>query len=435
MMPADLINQLHLLADAMKAATPAINASEILDRQDQGHEHRHQDNEPAASPLVLTVIGSEPTDHRRRRGALVRVAIGLAAAIVGLLVVPNWTRNDNPAADAPSTDPISAVVDAAPAPTGALLRTAFPVDQTPLVLTSQPDWTLSYVHSNEDMPGGEMWTGRTVLVGDGPRYDSPWFAVITRPADQYDLSAIGAPVMVGAIQGRIEITDADSTTHLVGPTISVIWPIPGDRIAYAMTVRMSKEQALEMAAAVTIVDGTASIEPTDGFTRLQSSQPDTWRLFEYQYTSGNKRLQLNGSNLGVDGLFSRIGSEVRTTRTIDDVEIAYRPLPDSPGTYWADWQVGEWSYYSMAEGLASEDEFLALLSSMQIVDNSAFITAAGSLSLLQPGDHSAFVANFVQGIALPPNTPTDGWSTTALTTEFEYTFSLMLGLGCGWSET
>ena len=191
-----------------------------------------------------------------------------------------------------------------------------------------------------------------------------------------------------------------------------------------------------MAAALDFSSATPTMPPTPGFTKVDTAAPPTWLTFEYQYAQGKQTVQLDGANFGVLSLLSNMGGEVRTTRTVDGTEIAFRPLPNEPGRYRADWQLGQWAYYVDAQGFGSEDEFLTTLSKLKITTPNEFTSAATALDPLTPGDRLPLVQELEGGVQLPSNTPTAEWPVGAVaTTRSEFEFRFYLGLGCGWKNS
>ena len=327
------------------------------------------------------------------------------------------------------------------APLGALLSVDQPTGVAPLVLLD--GWSIDYLNGSGS--GVPQTIGpndrRVVLVGDGPRYDAAWFTAQVYDLQGSDLSTFGDPIDINGIAGRVTTIDVDVDTKLAGPVIDLRWALPDGLVAAITTTRLSLGTAIDMASTVVFgADGPEMQTPT-GFTRLADPAPAEQTIdFEYQYSSDGKSLQLDGTNQGVYGLLARIGTEVRTTRLVDDVELAYRPLPGEPGHYWADWQVGGWSYYVDANGFASEDEFLSALASLRTVDNATFAAAAASLDPILPGSQLDHLMQLVDGLPLPVNspvTPTGGeFAPNAVaTTTSAYDAEFLTGLACGWTHT
>jgi hypothetical protein len=374
--------------------------------------------------------------HRKAPWLLAGAAMLVVAMVAALLV---HRPDDPPAAGSgagANTD--SSTAPAAPKQTtsGPLLGASLDTRIAPLVLVDQPGWAISYLHGTEDLPLGDMWVDRLVVVGDGPRYDSPWFTATARPAQNFDLTQMGTVVDVGGVEGRIDVQQKDPTTGLTGPVVTLVWPLPNDRVAYVSSVRMTSEQVLAMAKTVNFESKVPGIVVPAGFTKLNSAVSDHWLNFEYQYTHGSQSLQLDGSNLGVISLLSNMGVEVRTTRVVNGVEIALQGSA-AEGQYRADWMAGGWAHYIMASGFASEAELLATLSHLRLVDGPTFAAQAAPLKPLLPlGDRLDLIRQLVDGVSLPANTPTAEWPVSGVaTSERDFAFGIYFGLACGWRTT
>ena len=385
--------------------------------------------------------GDVPTvavqDLRTLTRRWVRPALALAA-VVGLIValVAVSTRGDH-GTETPGEGSTSTVpqlnVTTSPGP---LMTTSFTPAQAPMVLIDQPGWVITYVHGTDDLPIGDMNTDHLILVGDGPRYDTPSFqAWSLTPPQGYDLTSVGQPVSIGSISARIDERATDPDTGLAGPVISLAWELGNGRLANINAVRIPRESLLGMAAALDFSSTTPTMATPSGYTKVDITSPPTWLTFEYQYAQGKQTVQLDGANFGVLSLQSNMGGEVRTTRTVDGTEIAFRPLPNEPGRYRADWQLGQWAYYVDAQGFGSENEFLAMLSKLKVTTPNEFTSAAAALDPLVPGDRLQLVQELESGVQLPSNTPTVEWPVGVVaTTRSEFEFRFYFGIGCGWKN-
>lgn len=402
-----------------------VEAGRELDHRSSAHEHS-----------TAAVSASDPDRDRRRSPWLLVGVAALAVAMVAILIVhrpdaSSKVGSDGNANSGPSTLPKLPKQ----ATSGALVGTTLDPRIAPLVLVDDAGWTISYLTGTEDLPLGDTWVDRLVLVGDGPRYDSAWFSAAARPAQNYDLTTMGTVVDVGGIEGRIDVQQKDPSTGLDGPVITLVWPLPNDRLAYVSTVRMTQEQVLTMAAAVNFDSKSPGIVVPAGFTRLDSTVPVPWLSFEYQYTHGAQSVQLDGSNLGVISLLSNMGMEVATNRVVDGVDVALQPSTET-GHYHADWMTGPWSFYVDAAGFANEKDFLDMLSNLHLVDETKFASQAAPLRPLLPGDHLDFIQQLESGVSLPANTPTVEWTPSAVaTSERDFAFRFYMGLACGWRTT
>lgn len=368
----------------------------------------------------------------------VRPALSLAAVVLLIVALVAVSKRGDPGTETPGGGSTSTVpqlnVTTDPGP---LMTTSFAPDQAPLVLIDQPGWVITYVHGTDDLPVGGLITDRLIFVGDGPRYDAPSFqAWSVTPPQGYDLTSYGQPVSIGSISARVTESATDPDTGLAGPVISLAWELGNGRLANISAVRIPRESLLGIAAAIDFSSPTPTMATPSGFTKVDITSPPAWLTFEYQYAQGKQTVQLDGANFGVLSLLSNMGGEVRTTRTVDGTEIAFRPLPNEPGRYRADWQLGQWAYYVDAQGFGSEDEFLAMLSKLKITTPNEFTTAAVALDPLLPGDHLPLVQQLEDGLQLPSNTPTAEWPVGAVaTTRSEFESRFYFGIGCGWKNS
>lgn len=456
-MTSDLLSDLEHLGDLLLRLSDPITLDQIRDHPvislDKASTDLRpgRDVEPASDEIGLVVphpstgdrvrqggtASASTSDNGRRRSPW--LLAGVAALVVVLVAALAVYRPNQPSTVGSGEDKTSGPSSLPQLPSqptsGALLGSSLDTRIAPLVLVDDGGWTISYLNGTEDLSRGEMWVNRLVLVGDGPLYDSPWFSAAARPAGDYDLSTMGSVVDVGGIEGRIDVQQTDPVTGLDGPVITLVWPISNDRIAYVATVRMTQEEVLAISEALNFDPISPTVVVPSGFKRLDSVVQDPWLLFEYQYTNGGQSLQLDGSNVGVFSLLSNMAMEVRTNRVINGVDVALRP-PAESGHYHADWMIGGWSFYVDATGIASEDDFVALLSKLHLVDGTQFASQAAPLRPLLPGDHLDIIQQLERGISLPANTPTVEWTSSAVaTTEPAFAFRFYMGLACGWRTT
>jgi hypothetical protein len=366
----------------------------------------------------------------------VRPALGLAAVVVLIVALVAVSGRRDPGTETPG-EGSSSTVPQLPTTTGSLMTTSFAPDQAPLVLIDQPSWVITYVHGTDDLPIGGLITDRVIFIGDGPRYDAPLLQAWSwTPTPGFDMAAFGQAVSIGGISARMTENATDPDTGLAGPVISLTWELGDGRLANVNAVRIPRESLLGIAAAIDFSSPIPTMSAPSGFTKVDIASPSTWLTFEYQYAQGDQTVQLDGANFGVLSLLSNMGGEVRTTRTVDGTEVAFRPLPNEPGRYRADWQLGQWAYYVDAQGFGSEDEFLTMLSKLKITTPNEFTSAAAALDPLSPGDRLPLVQQLETGLQLPSNTPTAEWPVGAVaTTRSEFEFRFYFGIGCGWKNS
>jgi hypothetical protein len=389
----------------------------------------------------VTATGLDrPSPPPVRRSFVLVAMAGVAVLIIGVLVIASRRDGDPTPQDQPNGTDVSTTLVAPTTvpgvptqPTGPLFGTEVPADLAPLVLIDAPDWTLTYIYGTDDLPLGDIDPHQLVLVGSGPRYDAQTFEAWTTPPVSGEITG-GTPVKVAGVDGQMMVQPVDTETQQAGPIILLWWPLADGRVAHASSLRIDEDQAIALAGAVSFDTPTPTIADPGGLTVVDSAAPSQWLSFEYQYTNGPKGAQINGSNLGVTALLGYgIGSELRTTRTVDGIEVAYKVTADQ---YSALWQAGAWAFSATATGLGSEGEFLAMLSSMRLSDRTTFAAAGSALKPLMPGDHLDVVQQLEVGVQLPVNTPTVEWApSNVATTERDFAFRLFLGVGCGWSRT
>lgn len=336
-------------------------------------------------------------------------------------------------ADTPTTFP-----ELTAAPPGPLLGAQVPSGFAPLILIADgtDNWTVPYITGTDDLPIGEAPANQLVLIGPGPRYDATTFtAWVTAPID-IDLTTLGAPVLIGAATGAAMIQDKDADSGLAGPIVQLTWSLPDGRIAHASSVRIAQDATIAMAASL-VFDPTTLSTPTitaaPGFSEIDGPHLSPWLQFEYQYANGDKSLQIDGSNLGAAAVTGYMGGEIRSNRTVDSVDVAYRLSNDQ---YSAVWQQADWAYSVSGSGFTSEDDFLGTLAALQVVDAPTFTSATVALDPVLPGDHLDLIQQLATDVILPSGFSTTEWPPGKVaTTRRDFAFRFFLGMGCGWSRT
>lgn len=428
----DLDDKIRDLLDQLDQATPAPPAFAEL----------HHYGRPSTSRLV-PLIGA---------AAVAVIGVGGLVAVAARNDAPASESGSRPASTAEASDAESqaaaaqaqaadsaAVLEAV---TGPLLSTPLGMMSTPLVVIDQPGWKLTGAFGQvaPTLTGG--FEGSTVLVGDGPRYDAPLFAAtVVETAESSDttqvttpsastLLQIGEPIAVAGTTGSVLVTETDGESGLDGPIVVLFWPLDDNHVARVNAVRLSVADVVAMANQLALVDGSLTMTTPDGYQELDTPVGGDRRHISYQFSNGDTEFELNGENRGAASLLGRIAGEVRTTRVVDDTEVAYRPLPDLPGEYWVDWQAGDWSFYVIASGFADEDAFLDALSSLTLADPATFEATGGDIDLVMPGQHPDLANQVLSLVEL-----TDAARLDAATTELpmsldSYAFELFQGATC-----
>jgi hypothetical protein len=378
--------------------------------------------------------GPEPVVDRRRGRRVRWAAAGLvAAALVGLIVMTTRdgshvtpgsgsTTPDHTASSAPA--PSEAPARATPPTFGPLLSTPVSARVAPLALIDEPGWETKYVYGTSDLPLGDLNPHQLILVGDGPRFDSPWLNAWSDT--QAVLATQGQPVTIGTAQGLI--VDVDNR-------ISLEWTLATGRIAHVQATGLDQQHTVELASTIDFTPTTPAVDVPAGYTRIDSAVPEQWLQFEFQYANtvhAGRTIQLNGSNLGAISLVG-YGALAGTTRTIAGTAVSYQPDGDSKQIAWL---AGGWAYSVTAAGFNSDDELFATIASLHLTDGTAFVAAAPSLQLQLPGDRVADIQRLEQNLELPSNTPTGEWSPSqVVTNERDFAFTFYFGLACGWKRT
>ncbi len=296
----------------------------------------------------------------------------------------------------------TAPIDADPTLVGApLLSAALASDAFPLFELAQPNWVKQSVYSADDEPLGDTRMTTVVFVGDGgPMYDQPFVSLSVFDPAGPDVVGAGPIVEVGGVRSSAVVSEVDPESGLVGPIVNLTVPLGDDLALTVNSVRLSVDETVAIAESVTVATADQiELDAPQGFRRLRGATPDAWRDFSYQWGFDDgtpvpepviistptaveeipqqPTIEVIGQNLGPIGLAGRIGLEVRENRVVNGIDIAYRPMPNQPGMYWADWLDGEWSYYAIGLNLDSEEQFVELLASLQLTDAETF-AASGS---------------------------------------------------------
>lgn len=425
----DLDDKIRDLLDQLGQATPAPPAFAEL----------HHYGRPSTSRLVPLI------------GAAAVAVIGVG----GLVAVA--ARNDAPAGESgsPTAEASDAESQASAAQaqaadsaaaleavTGPLLSTPLGMMSTPLVVIDQPGWNLTgaFGQVGPTLTGG--FEGSTVLVGDGPRYDAPLFvATVVETAESGDTTQVtvpsassllemGEPIEVAGTTGSVLVTQTDEDSGLDGPIVVLFWPLDDNHVARVNAVRLSVADVVAMANQLALVDGSLTMTTPDGYQELDTPVGGDRRHISYQFSNGDTEFELNGENRGAASLLGRIAGEVRTTRVVDDTEVAYRPLPDLPGEYWVDWQAGDWSFYVIASGFADEDGFLDALSSLTLADPATFEATGGDIDLVMPGQHPELANQVLSLVDLSDAARLDAATTELAMSLDSYAFELFQGATC-----
>jgi len=424
----DLDDKIRDLLDQLDTATPTPPAFAEL----------HHYGRPQTSPWVPLV------------GAAAVVALGIA----GLVAVsadndePTTEPAAPPAATSAASDSELASATAAAsaaaleAVTGPLLSTPLGAMSAPLVVVDQTGWKLTGAFGQVGPTLSGDFEGSTVLVGDGPRYDAPLFvATVVDTAEPSDTTQVtipsassllemGDPIEVAGTTGSVVVTQTDEDSGLDGPVVVLFWPLDDNQVARVNAVRLSVDEVVAMANQLALVDGSLTMTTPDGYQTLDALAAGDRRYISYRFANGGTELELNGENRGVDSLLGRIAGEVRTTRVVDGVEVAYRPQPDRPGDYWVDWQAGDWSFYVIASGFPNDDAFFAALSSLTLSDPATFEATGSDIGLVMPGQHRELADQVLSLVDLTDASRLDAATTELAMSLDSYGFELFQGATC-----
>jgi hypothetical protein len=380
------------------------------------------------------------------------VPLAAAAAVVaigvgGLVAVNARNEGSDTQPPAPPAASQPAPSDTQPAPSsasGPVLSTPLDAASAPFVVLDQPGWQLTAAFAQVGSPLYGGFEGSTVLIGAGPLYDAPLFAAtvvetvgsadatqVTVPSAS-SLLEMGEPIEVAGTTGSVTVIETDGDSGLAGPVVVLFWPLDDGHVARVNSVRLTVDEAVAMANQLSLVDGSLTMAAPDGYRTLDTPTGGERRYVSYRFANGDAELELNGENRGVASLLERLAGEVRTTRVVNGIEVAYRPQPDRPGDYWVDWQAGDWSYYVIAAGFPDEDTFFAALSSLALVDPATFEAAGADIGIVMPGQHPELADQVLSRVDL-----TDDARQQAATTELpmsldSYAFELFRGATCAW---
>lgn len=416
---SDLDRSIRALGNALDEITPSPPNFEELRR----------DGRPGVPRLVPTAAS-----------VVLVVAAVAAIAFTGRSDVP-----DAPAAPASASTAPNQTLDPAPidAPqSGPLLDTPIDASLTPLV--ELPGWNVTYAYSDDDQPLGQGgFEGALVLIGEGPRYDAPLLAATTITRSdaagnaELDLASLGEPVDVAGTTGYASWTPADPDTQLAGPIVTLFWELDETRYVRVNAVRLSVAETVALIEQLgeSISTGTPSGSPPSGYDYVALPNHDQHRTFEFRYERDGRTLQLNGENRGIVSLLGRIAGEVRTTEVIDGVEVASRPLRGEPGRHWVDWQLGDWSFYVSGDGFDSDEQFVAALTSLAVVDPATFDAAAGTDGVVTSADRAAFVEGLLADVPLPPGFDAEQLaSADGANVRYQEIARVSGAVACGWLD-
>jgi hypothetical protein len=388
--------------------------------------------------------------HYGRNSPSRLVPLTAAAAVVAIGVgglVAITARNDNSPTQPTAPPAASEPADSQPAPasaSGPVLSTPLAATSAPFVVLDQPGWQLTDAFGQVGVPLSGGFEGSTVLVGDGPLYDAPLFAatvVETAGADTTtqvtvpsasSLLEMGEPIEVAGTTGSVTVTETDEDSGLDGPVVVMFWPLDDGHVARVNSVRLTVDDAVAMANQLTLVDGSLTMTPPDGYRTLDTPSGGDRRYFSYHFANGNLRLELIGQNRGVASLLSRIAGDVRTTRVVNGTEVAYRPQPTRPGEYWVDWQAGDWSYYVIASGFTDDDTFFAALSSLTLTDPATFEATGADIGIVMPGEHRELADQVLSQVGLSGDALGQAATTQVPMSLDSYAFDLFRGATCVW---
>jgi hypothetical protein len=413
---------------------------------------RRHTTQPDAGKLAAARQRMKRRRATRLAGSGASVLVIVAGAVAITLPSDSGERQSSPPAAA--TD-ISVVGDSAeaqevltsvqrdpsapqPLPTetsmGPLIGSDLAATSAPLILVGDSDWELSYVYGSDDSPLGDIVIGTPTFVGPGPRYDAPMVSARRFSGEPLD-DSLGRKVTIQGSDALMVASEADPDTKIPGPILSVYWVGTDGLINSLNSTRIPETELLALAETAVEEGAILKIKAPAGYSEITNTATSDLLHIEVQLTNGVRDLQVTGSNLGTDSMLGRIGAEIRTTKIINGVEIAYRHQPGSPGSYWADWRSGDWWFYAPADGMATEQEYLDLLASLVLVSEDEFAAAGSALGLVMPGDHPDLLQRLTTDVPVLDSVDLVTASRAAVaTTERDFGFGIYLGLGCSWSR-
>lgn len=381
----------------------------------------------APQPPGFNNLRSEPSRPTRRLVSVAAAAALLVAGVVGIVILNNndsGTTDQLPAIEptnptqlpttvsepvpstqtstvAPAETTATTPSTTAPSPVapseGQLLTT--PVDAGSIPYLVIDDASITRVYSDRWLAVDNGFERFAAVVGEGPTYDAPLLVAfvtsevptgggfgtegVSRTPTEIlesmygrigETEADGEGVIVVEVdvagrRGVAEIRASDPDTKLGGPIVTLRAPLDDETVLVVNSTRLTVDEAAAIASTIDTGPEGVSLPTPAGYTELSAAPtyPDN-TFVEYQYELDGRQIQVTASNRGTEGLLGRILTEVRTNRVVANTDVAYRPLPDSPGRHWADWALGDWSFYVDAFGFANEQEFLAVLSRIELTD-------------------------------------------------------------------
>ena len=405
---------------------------------------------PARDEQPIRTVGIEPPSRTGRPYFMVAAAVMAVVGVGGVALVSSRDPGTTDTATPTAILPVASGPEASAAPpaalVGELLTADLGVDAVPLVVPGGSGWNLTAAFSSVGAPLAGGFEGATVFVGVGPTYDAPLFAAtvvvsssgpdgtqVTVPSIDALLQD-GDPVAVAGTTGAVTVTEFDGDTGFAGPSVTLFWPIDANTYARVNTVRLNVDQAVAFANQLQLIDGRLTMNVPDGYRELAVPAIGDRRHISYRFADSSREIELIGENRGVASLLGRIAGEVRTTRVVGGVEVAFRPQPETPSQFWADWQSGEWSFYAIASGFESEEQFLSELASLTLTDPATFEAAGASIGVVMPGVHNDLAARALDTVGLSNTAFADAATTDLPMSADSYGFELLQGAACVWHE-
>ncbi len=337
-----------------------------------------------------------------------------------------------------------------------------PIDRTTVPYIALGDWTVTYAVSDVSTQQQGMFGRAVAYIGPGPTYDAPLVSAYLVDEDPPPVS--DAPpgtdppptgevmdslfTSIGATSGGDETVEAfvngvrsvaivqqqDSDTKLDGPIVTLYVPNGPTRYVVINAVRIELDAIVSLAETID-VDGEVLIEAPVGFVEMSPFPTSPQEIYlEYQYSDGERSFQISANNRGIEGLLGRIGGEVRTTREVAGAEVAYRPLPDSPGRYWADWLAGDWSFYVDAEGFESEESFFQALAELRYTDADT-LSQLSDGGITAPSQRDGTIAAMIADVPLPPGFDVDALAAwPGVNDRYQEIARVSGAVACGWLD-
>lgn len=347
-----------------------------IDEQVEAHLRRTLSEVALTTPFAITQARSEL--HRTNHRVLTMAAgVLLVAGAVGLVVIAEQVDEPSQVLDVTDSDPVPTPAEASNQAGGRLLSTPVRSDVQPIITIERTDWRVASSESGaaaESTPStGCPGCGarRLVLNGGGSNFGGPLFTAWTLDA-VYDLARLDQLVMVGAVEGRANVSPP--STPVVQMRVTIGWSIDANRTAFVDASRMTPEQALELAAQLTFEgDIPALATPPVGFEKIGQSDASFGEQRVVRLTDGKRSLDVFATNEGVHGLlnwrnpFAHLFLNVTRSRIVDGavVLVDVDDAPDRIGGYWV---AGGWGYRADGAGFGSESEFLDVLGDLRLTD-------------------------------------------------------------------